>query len=376
MRRSLFSVALLLPLIAAGQPQKAELDKAARLTLEQRYEAAARSLETVARQSGNKREVMLRLFELQGVVFAQLAQEAKARAAFRQLLSLDPQRELNGKYTGRVMKIFQEAQAWSQENGGLELLAEAAALDAKGKVQQIAVKVKNDALKLGRKVRFTVRPQDGKWGELDGELQGPYASVGTEADGVEWFAELLGERDAVLAQVGSPKSPVREGSMKEKAPVVREVPAPLAEKPDRAPTLEPRPDPVHEPEVVPRSEPAASGNEGLRAVGYSALVLGMASLVAGTVMGGVWRATKSDVDGRLSRASLDSQGRIARIEGVESAPQQWYEGMKNRLATQAVCANVLWGAGGGLAIAGLVMVLLGREVADVSPGSGGLVIAW
>ncbi|MBL8953185.1 MAG: hypothetical protein JNK82_20575 [Myxococcaceae bacterium] len=378
---------------AFAEAKPAELDRAARLVFDQRYEAAARALEQAWRQSGNRRETVLRILELQGVVYAQLGQEAKSLAAFQQLIALDPKRELSGKYSAKVTKPFSGAQAWAADNPSLELTAEAAAVDPNGKVLQIAVKVKSDALKLAKKVRFTSRPDGGKWAEQVVEVQGAYASAGTDADGLEWWAELLGERDMVLLTVGSAKAPVKEGKLKEKEPpkektvavvekkpppeeVKKESTAPKKDTPlsEPEPDLSP-PDREPEPEVTPRSGDGTSGNAGVRAVGYTALALGMASLVGGTVAGVLWRTTVSDFQGKLDGATREG-GVITKLPGVERAPQVYDAMMRERIKTLAIAANVMWSAGAGLAIAGIILYFVGRETIDVAPGAGGLVVAF
>jgi hypothetical protein len=390
-RRLSLIVALILPSVAAAEARSADLDKISRLVFDQRYEAAARALEGAWRQSGTRRDLVLRILELQGVVYAQLGQEAKARAAFRELLSLDPRRDLTGKYTGRPLKVFIETQAWLQENPPLELSAEQAAVDAKGKVLQIAVKVKNDGLKLGKKVKFGVRPEGGKWSDQEVEIQGSYASAGTDAEGVEWYAELLGERDLVLAQVGSQRAPVREGSLRDKEldkevepPAVTqrrrdEEPAVAPDKPERKrdAALEPSPRPEPEPAVVTAKNEGSPGTGTLiRGVGYTSLGLGVASVVAGTVVGAIWLSTKNDLQYKLDNATRVGNA-ISDLPGVpHGSAQTYYFAALDKLRTEAMVANVLWAAGSGVAIVGVVLALLGRESADGSGGPGGLAFVW
>lgn len=371
----------------ASEARSADLDKAAKLVFEQRYEAAARLLEAASRQTGNKRDTVLRILELQGVTWAQLGQDAKAKLAFQTLISLDPKRELSGKYGAKVLKPFSDAQAWSMDNPPLEVSAEPAAVDPAGKVLQIAVKVKNDALKLARKVRFSVR-SDGKWSEQLVELQGAYASAGTDSDAIEWWAEVLGERDMVLAQIGSARTPVKEGKLREKEPPpVASAGDMKAEEPKQKDTprkgeLDPPPreappgEQLAEPERTPTPEPESSGNAGVRAVGYASLALGMVSLVAGTVAGGLWRNDVATFNDKLANAERNGDGDIVRFPGVTGSAQAYDLGMRERIRNEAIAANVLWGVGGGLAILGIILYFAGRETADVQPGAGGLVVSW
>ena len=376
---------LLLPGLALGEARPSDLDRAARLVFDQRYEAAARALEQASRQSGNRREVVLRIFELQGVTYAQLGQETKAKLAFQSLIALDPRRELSGKYSARVLKPFAEAQAWAADNPSLEAAAEPAAVDPAGKVLQIAVKVKNDALKLSRKVRFFVRSDGGKWVEQLVELQGPYASAGTDSDAVEWWAELLGERDMVLQQVGSAKAPVKEGRLREREPVgaAEKTNDKPKEAPKRQADLQPQPreaaphEQLDEPVKRASPESPSNGNAAVRAVGYTALALGMASLVGGTVMGGLWRGSVATLTDKRMNAERDSDGNVVSYPGVAGSAQSFDVGMRDRIRIQATAANVLWAAGGGLVIVGIILYFAGRETAEVvQPGGGGLVVRW
>lgn len=390
----LLIVALLLPATVLAEAKPSELDRAARLVFEQRYEAAARTLEVAWRQSGNRRETVLRILELQGVTWAQLGQEAKAKAAFQLLISLDPKRELGSRYSAKVLKPFSEAQAWAVDNPPLEVSAEPAAVDPSGKVLQLAVKVKNDALKAVKRVKFAVRPEGQKWAESVVELQGPYASVGTDSDSLEWYAEALGERDMVLALVGSAKATLKEGKLKEKEPPqVAVAPPPPAEKPKPPEKEKPeKPKPVvedvkpiretptseseqlPEPERPPPAERPSNGSAAVRGIGYTSLALGMVSLVVGTVFGGMWRLNVDTLRDKIDNAQRNSMGDVLRYPGVDGPPQLYDLQMRERIRTQALVANVLWAAGAGLAVLGIILYFAGVESAD---GSGGaLTLRW
>lgn len=362
MRRSLI-ISVLIPAIALSEVRSADLDKASRLVFDQKYEAAARALEVAARQTGNKREAVLRILELQGVVHAQLGQDAKAKLAFQALLSLDGKRELGGKYNAKVLRAFELAQQWAMENPPLEMTAEAAAVEPGGKVVQLAVKVKNDALKLAKKVRFSVRPEGGRWAEQLVEIQGAYASATTDAEGVEWWAELLGERDAVLTSVGSQRAPIGEGKLKTAKAVVEKPPEKKPDEkkaPDDAPKKEPTAviEPHREPVVAPAT-PAREGDGSLvRGLGYGLLGLGAATVVAGTVFGVLSRVNANDVQSKLANATYDAQRRIV-------DPTQAYVAMKqDQVRFQATLANVMWGVGAGLILTGFIVWLVGRETSD------------
>jgi hypothetical protein len=348
--------------VALAEARSADLDKASRQIVDQKYEAAVRTLEVAARQNGNRHDTVLRILELQGVAYAQQGQEAKAKAAFQQLLSLDPKRELSSKYKehAKAQKAFDAAQAWLADNPPMEVAAEPAAVDGTGKVMQIAVKVKNDSLKLARKVRFNVRPDGLKWSELEVDIQGSYAAAGTDAESVDWYAEVLGERDAVLIVVGSQRFPIREGKGAP-PPAKKEEPRKVAEEPKRK--LEPEPEPERPPEmVVKEPEPSGGGSPALRGIGYTALGLGVASLLGGTIMGLEYQVTL----GEVTRRSM-MRNTVGAINGIT---QDQAFGMEKRAILQAQIANTLWAAGGGLLLVGSLLWFLGRDVFVAPAGSG------
>ena len=148
----------------------ADLDKANRLLFDQKYADAAKALEAAAKVSGNPREVVLRIYELQGIVYGQLGQSTKAREAFQSMLSLDGRRALNGKYSQKVLSAYAAAKDWVDANPPLEFKSAKAAMDAKKRVMQLAVKMKNDGMHLARKVRFHLRQDEGAWAVQDSEL--------------------------------------------------------------------------------------------------------------------------------------------------------------------------------------------------------------
>jgi hypothetical protein len=359
--------------LAFGEVRTADLDKAARLVFDQKYDVAARALEIASRQTNNRRESVLRILELQGVVYAQLNNEAKSKAAFQQLLAIDPKRELLGKYNAKVIKPFEQAQAWLADNPPIDMSAETAALDGQGKVVQIAVKVKNDTLKLGRKVRFNIRPEGLKWSELEVDIQGSYAAAGTDAEAIEWYAELLGERDAVLVQVGSQRTPFREGKGAPPKTDAKKDPEKKAsgDEPGAKTGKPPVPDdePDRKPEMVVKPpEPEGGGSAAMRGAGFAMIGVGVASLAAGTLFGLLAQSTRADVT-RREGMTTEPSGPINGITQDEA------QGLTQRGNLQALLADVFWSCGGGLLIAGSVVWFFGREVFVVPGGGGGIGLA-
>ncbi|MBL8957179.1 MAG: hypothetical protein JNK82_40775, partial [Myxococcaceae bacterium] len=163
------------------------------------------------KRTGNDRDTMVRIYELQGIVFATLNDAAKASKAFQSMLVLEPERKLLGDYPPRVMTPFYEARGRASEMGRLEVKALPAAIGS-GRVGQLAVEVTTDPLKMVKKVNFHVRADGGVWLEMTGDMSGKTASVSVDGGRVEWWAEALGDRDAVVAQIGTEGQPKVDGA--------------------------------------------------------------------------------------------------------------------------------------------------------------------
>jgi hypothetical protein len=175
---------------------------------------------------------------------------------------------------------------------------------------------------------------------------------------------------------------VKEGSLKEarQEPEPAATPPPKKEAPPPPPPPAPkkvekvepeRPPRVVEPEPAPSGEPVSSGNAAVRGIGYALLALGMAGLVAGTVMGVLWRNTVGLING----ATVEN-GVITSIGGRTDALQPYYMGLQDRARVQAISADALWAGGGVLAITGIILYFVGRENADVAMGMGGVAWRW
>jgi hypothetical protein len=355
---------------ADGNP---ELDKANRMLFDQKYGEAARALEAATKVPNNPRDVVLRIYELQGVVYGQLGQSAKAKEAFEAMLSLDPKRELNGKYNQKVLAAFAAAKDWLGANPPLDFKSAKAALDPKNRVMQLAAKVKSDGMKLTRKVRFHLRADEGKWVDQTSELQGAYAAANTDAAGVEWWAELLGDNERVLAVVGSEKDPVREGNSKAPAVVAvadapkKDEPKPAEKKVEPAPTDDKKPDEL-------RYEPAPTGGSSsgvLRPIGYGLMAGGLIGVGVGAVFG----VQSFVARGRINSAMTNASGLIVGLNQRDAFA------LDKQATQQALIADILFGAGGGLAVIGGVFWLVGGLTGSsdsasltISPTPGGVLV--
>ena len=349
-----------------------ELDKANRLLFDQKYADAARALDSAAKVSGNSREVVLRIYELQGIVYGQLGQATKAREAFQSMLSLDPKRDLNGKYNQKVLNAFAAAKDWSDANPALDFKSAKAALDAKNRVMQLAAKVKSDTMKLTRKVRFHLRPDEGRWVQQDSELQGAYAAANTDAAGVEWWAELLGDNERVLAVVGAENDPVREGTAKDKAPapvVVADVP-----KKEESTVIPPPPVEEKKPEVKEevRAEPGSNPSNPLRPVSYGLMGAGVVALGVGAFFGG----QSFSLRGQIKGAKENMNGLVTGMT------QRQAFALEQQASSSALIANVLFVAGGAVAVTGGICWLVSGTSSSsseaslrVAPTLGGVVVS-
>jgi hypothetical protein len=323
--RGLSAVALSLCLLAASvnAEENADLARAEELMESLRYADAAKALDAARAKVGNDRPTLLRILELQGIVAASLGRVAEARAAFRLLLSLEPQYSLKGKYSPKVTAPYYEAKGWAVENGTLRF-EEVPPVTVGDTVEALAARVVTDPLKAGQSVRFYVREGPGEPRVVDAPLEGGVARTQVKGNPVSWWAELLGERSEVLALLGSAEAPrvARVGG----APIVKQPDAPVAETPAVA---------------------AAAGAPKDRTLAY--VGLGGAAVSLGT---GVFFGIQSlSAQGKLDGAERDALGRITGMTQRDALVL--HESARN----SALAANVLFGVGAGLAVAGGVLWL-------------------
>src|SRR5262249_22240605 len=134
-----------------------------------------------------------------------------ASKAFQTMLVLDPDHKPGGDNPPRVMTPFYEARGRASDLGKLDAKPLSAAM-AGGRVAQLAVEVTADPLKMVRKVRFHFKADHKPWAEQSADVVGKNASVNTDGAGVKWWAQVLGDRDSLLVEIGSEAGPRQEGS--------------------------------------------------------------------------------------------------------------------------------------------------------------------
>ena len=282
-------------------------------------EARAALAEARAKAKGLSREQLLRILELSGVAASQQRQVDAAQTAFMELLVLAPEHQLEAEYAPRVMTPFYEAKRLAQEKGALTVAVEPTT--AGTRVESLTVRVTNDPLGHTRSVRFHVGGADSVV-----PLQGGAASVAVGSAEVSWSAELLGDNEAEVYRL---------------EPRVDRPPPPVVAAPP------PTPAPAPAITAPPPAAPAKRG--GLRAVSYVAFALALAAGGTGGYFG--WRS--GDAFGRLDRALPDGGGLVTSITERDAYALQ-ADGRSS-----ALIANSLYIGAGVLAVAALVLFLVG-----------------
>ena len=346
---------------AAAEPP-AELDAAERALARGATAEALKAADAGLKRSGLERDALLRLLEVQAVAAAS-SNPAKATKAFEILLSLEPDHALHGDDVKRASGPFRKAKAFVLEKGPLSFRAAAATLSA-GQVFQVALEVTNDPLKLARRVRFHLRPEHAAWAQLDAELYGHSAAAGTEAASVQWWAEVLNERDGLLGKFASAESPRLESAHPPAAAVAdASRPPPAHEAPAREPPAQLTPsgdEPVRSRDLSPPVESAALVHPGFRAAGYACLGGAVASGAAGAIFG--WSSSQARKE--LEAAQVDEQGRVIGLTQREAYA------LDERARSQAILANTLFGVAGGLVVTGAILWLLGGDVVATPTAQG------
>ncbi len=334
-----------------------DIERAESLFSARKYGDALRVVETAFRKQGLSRLSVIKLYELQGSCAAQLNQDGKAKTAFQNMLQLDPKRELP-KFASQapVTAAYRKAKDWADGRSPLDFMAAPPLTDEQGKVVQIAAKVKNDAMKLSRKVRFHVKADGNVWTELDMEVAASFAAAATDAMVVEWWAELMGDREAVLASLGSERNPIRNST--KPAPVPEEeknsvltVTEPLKEPEDPVKPEERYQEPAP---AVDLHTPPPSGSV-LKPVAYGLWGGAAGALGVGLYFGYQSNAARSKVTSAVAKAGGQPVTDITQEEAYRLEKQSQGDAFK---------ANILFGTAAGLAVAGGICFWLGLDNDD------------
>lgn len=317
------------PKIREGRKQLEDLE----------LEKAARTLAAAEAVPGNDRAQVLELLELQGIVFGTMNKEPKARDAFRTLLTLNPDFKLSGDHPPRVRTPFYEAKEWVAENTPLQLEPDAT---LGPKVTGLTVLVKKDTLRLVKKARFVLTEGPEPLAR-EVAIEAGAAKTALEAAKVVWRVELLGKHDEVLLELGPF---THEGTAKS-------APAVAAAQPKTA-------EATSNPGVTEPMKKSESSTPWLRPAGYVAAGAGVVAIGIGVAFGVLSSGARSRVTGAMTNEA----GLVTGLSQRDAAAAE------TQARQQATIANVLFGVGGSLVAAGVVLFFVGAPASPASVSVG------
>ena len=311
------------------------LSEAKKLIDDLELESALKALDAAEKAEGNDRATLEEIYTLQGIAYGTLGKEAKTRDSFRKLLLIAPEATLPADLPPRVRTPFFEAKDWAGTNA---LVATPGADLGDGQVRSVRVVVEKDVLRLARSVRFHFKV-NGVDQPVEVPLRAGKAQVTVGKPAATWWAEVLNEREGVLIELGTAEQPREEWT-------------------GVAPTS-----------AVPQVETEGAVTGGWRRpVGIAVLSAGVVAAGVGVVMGVQANTARS----KVNTAIRDEQGRVT------SLTQRDAQAVEVNARSQATVANVLFGVGGGLAAAGVVLIILGpssETTLALSPAPGGLLVS-
>jgi hypothetical protein len=336
---ALLTVTALLWSANAAAASLPKVEEARKLIDDLELEAGLKALDAAEKNEGNDRAVVLEILTLQGIAWGTLGKDAKTRDAFRKLLVLDPDAKLPGDLPPRVRTPFFEAKEWASTNGPLAATPGAELGD--GLVRAVKLTMEKDVLRMARLARFHLK-SDGAEQVVEVPFTAGKAVAPIGKTTVSWWAEVLNERKGVLFQVGSAKKPREEWTgVSPTASAANDQPGVIAEAPVAGGWRRPT---------------------GFVLVGAAAVAAGV-----GVVMGLGSNAARAKMTG----ATRDGLGRVTNLTQREAAA------LETSAHTQASVANVLFGVGGALGAAGVVLVVMGPSgtpAVALSPTPGGVVV--
>jgi hypothetical protein len=309
----------------------ADLARAQKSLEELRFSEAGKSLDAAWLTAGNDRPTVLEILKLQAVVAASLGQADRARTLFRTLLYLAPDFALpEGDLGPKVLSLYYEARGRVSVEGALRFEPGPIARDAR-QVRQISVQL-TDTQRLAKNVRFHSRAPVLSWAERIVPVEGNAAALSVELPAVEWWAELLGEKDRVLSQVGSADQPILTA---------------------KAAALEPDPD-----------QPQAGGVGGalpnLKPVAYGVAGAGAVAGIVGLVFGIRSNNQRNQIEG----AARDADGRVIGITREKALS------VNAQLRTSATAANALFVTSAVLIGTGVVLYFVSPDVKVTASPAG------
>lgn len=362
--RALVTLLLCCAFEALAAPN-AKLDEAKRLIEDLELEKALKTLDAAEAIAGNSRETLVELSSLRGATLATLGKAKPAEEAFRLTLFLAPDFKLVGDYAPRVRTPFYAARDWAAKNGTLEAAPEVQQVP--GAVEVISVVVKADALKLASKVRFHVR--DGAtWKVDDVAVASGRAKRPVGRPSVEWWAEVLSPKAAVLMTFASETAPRLDAAPGAKKPVVvaetpsipAKPPPPVVKEPE---PVAPPPPPVEE-QLTERPTPAPMG---MKVLSFSLMGAGVVAAGVGVALGLSSNAART----QFLAAARDSNGLVTGLSRRDALA------LEARSKTEATIANVLFVSGAALAATGVVLLVVDLQKTTVVlvPTPGGVAVS-
>jgi hypothetical protein len=325
---------LVLCLVAAvASSSNGHLNTARGLVRGVRYAAALAELKQAEAREGNSTAEITEIYELEGLAHSALKHTDEARKAFTRLLALNPQHKFATQQAPRVMTPYLEARAQVQENGGLQVIVGAPETVEGGFAVTLTL---NDFLGLAKTVAVKLVEDAGPR-----ELSLPAApSLRVEAHGEHagLNVEVLSEHRAVLATL--PRQVIE-------AP--RPAPAPASEP--FVAEAPPPPPPV----VEARSERSVAP----MAAAIALVVVGAGALGTGAYFGVTSKSARSQYDSAV-QTWMSGSGRLTLSYADAMA-------LQHTAQTNAVIADILFAAGGALALVG-VGIGIGGLVLSPAPG--------
>jgi len=350
--RSVTLCLLLLATAASAQSAQENLKKARTLVGQNKFAPGLKLVEKAIAEAGNDLDTTLELLELQGTCQAGLKKAGPAKAAFQKLLSLAPAYPMNRKGPPAVLKAFAEARAGAEP---LTIIPAAPDMST-GRISEIAVEVKSDALKLARTVIFNYRVGGAKWKvRAVPAAMGRVAAKVDAAEKVEWYATVLGANDAEMVRIRSINTPISHTYQAPVAEVVAPSPGPTPVE-----TLDaPRRDEV---KLLPEDKPndlevVESGRKRAGWVMPASILLigaGVAAAGVGTYFGLQSSSARSEFSRGVGASNSSVVLGLTRQRALE---------LDSQARNGGTIANTLWISAGALVITGLAIALFGPDEA-------------
>jgi hypothetical protein len=325
---------LLMVLFAAPNPLAAARDAYADL----RFGQAKSELKRVAVARGLTRAETVEFYELSALASAALGEEKEAKAAFAQLMVLEPEWKPKIRFGPKVATPFFEGKALAVSRGALRLTLTPVPEGAAVRVELTGYKADVST------IRLTVK-------EAGRESKTMTVAAGAEVSAIgEVTATALSSRDWVLVQAG---------------PVMVEPPPPppkIVETPRLAKVEPKRPDEtpvIVAPPPGPRLRPLAVG------LGVTGLAVLGGAIAAGVISSNARRSFET--------ASRLPDGTISGITREEAVAAE------STARTAGWIANIGFGLGGTLLVASVITWFVGNSPAPASAqlfvGPAGLGVA-